>query len=426
MFDLHTHSDFSDGVLPPEKLIEEAKEKGLSLLAVTDHDTADGMPRALRAAEELAQPFLTGIEIEAAFDDELHILGLGVDPYSQKLQRLTSLQSERRAERNSRMLSLLAADGMDVYHLQDPLKGTATKADIAASLVSAGYCGSVNEAFSRFLVRGAPYYVSMEHPSVRETMEAITGSGGVAVLAHPMKMRCDHRELIIELKDLGLWGIEAYYSRASEEETAYFRALAREFGLRPTCGSDYHGPGRRDVSMGGGWRDVTELRMTEGILKNIFGITRTSPCGHARTAMNGRTARVSAVEFQLLAERITAELPDDFFIGLNGGVVISDGEKLHRKSRPERPLYILGEYHHGGPEGRYIVLYYGSFMRAHGRLRGERFAEELRRVILHEFRHHLESRAGQHDLEYEDEDQLDEYELSVDVAEGKSGPGDMR
>jgi predicted Zn-dependent protease with MMP-like domain len=177
--------------------------------------------------------------------------------------------------------------------------------------------------------------------------------------------------------------------------------------------------------LGCAWRNVSELAITEGLLKNMYGISRSHPAGSRRGGIRRAARRVTELEFQLLAERITAELPEDFFKGLNGGVVISDRAKLHKRSRPERPLYILGEYHYGGNEGRYITLYYGSFMRAHGDLKGAEFADELRRVILHEFRHHLETRAGQHDLEYEDEDSLDEYSLAADVAEGR-GDDDLR
>ena len=263
MFDLHTHSNFSDGVLPPEKLLEEAKAAGLSLVALTDHDTADGIPCAIRAAEELSQPFIPGIEIEAEYGDELHILGLGVDPFCPELVKLTSLQTQRRIERNDRMIKLLESDGIVLPSFADRQSGSATKADIAAALVEAGRCSTIGEAFSRYLVRGTPYYVSMERPTIRETLDAIRAAGGVAVHAHPMNMREDPYDLIKSMRGMGLWGVEAYYSRADEAKTAYFRDIARELGLRPTCGSDFHGLAagmRHWAARGGTYRSLPSPR----------------------------------------------------------------------------------------------------------------------------------------------------------------------
>ena len=428
MFDLHTHSDFSDGSLPPEKLIEEAKAAGLTLLALTDHDTASGIERANEAAMKLGQPFLSGIEIEAAFSDELHILGLGIDPGARPMRDLAELQQLRRNDRNERVLARLAEDGMDVRRYLGGTVGSVTKADIGAALVKAGHVSSIDEAFSRLLSRGRPYYEPQEHPSIEEALAAIHASGGVSVLAHPMKMRCDHRGLISRMKALGLWGIEACYSSASPEQTEYFLGLAKEFGLRPTCGSDYHGPGRHgNLSMGCAWKPDFELEMTELLLKAKFGITEDSPIWKPRAEKRSRASfvrprGVSESEFELIADRLASELPEELFRGLNGGIVISEREKLHRASRPEQPLYVLGEYHYGGHEGRYITLYYGSFMRVHRYLRGKAFEEKVKKVLLHEFRHHLETMGGEHDLEYEDDLTIEGYLNSPDVGTEASEP----
>ena len=236
-----------------------------------------------------------------------------------------------------------------------------------------------------------------------EALDIITASGGVSVLAHPMKMDCDHRALIKQMKAHGLWGVEAYYSAASEEQTDYFRSLAKEFVLRPTCGSDFHGPGvGHGGAMGSAWRYSEELELTEQMLKDMSGVSPANPAGRLVRKARGFSRGVTEGRFQLMAEEIAAELPEEFFKGLNGGIVIAEREKLHKKSMPEKPLYVLGEYNYGGHEGRYITLYYGSFMRVHGSKSGEAFKEELRKVMLHEFRHHLETRAGEHGLEYED------------------------
>ena len=405
MYDLHTHSDFSDGTFPPEKLIEDAKAKGLTLLALCDHDTISGLPRAEAAAERIGLPFIRGTELEAEYSDQLHILGLGIDPRGRKLSELIALHHARRLERNEKLLKKLADGGMDVYAYLDPGQGIPNKSHIGAALVRAGYCGSVTEAFKRFLGRGRPYHVAQEYPSLNEVLDAIHDAGGFSVLAHPMKMKCDHRALIREMKDNGLWGIEAYYSTATEEQTEYFLGLAGEFGLRPTCGSDFHGPHRPEAQLGCAWRDVKALAETELILKRRF----LAGSDTRSFALRGVRRTYSMAEFGAAADAVAAELPEAFYKGLNGGVVISPAAKLHEKSVPARPLYVLGEYHHGGAEGSYITLYYGSFVRTKPGLTGAALTDELRRVLKHEFRHHLEIRAGEHDLEYEDDEYLSAY-----------------
>lgn len=397
MYDLHTHSNFSDGSLPPEKLIEESKKKGLTLLALCDHDSVSGLRRAGRAAALLGVPFINGTEIEADFTAQLHILGLGIDPNGKKLSKLFSDHAARRVERNERLLKKLADAGMSVYDFLPPTNGLPNKSNIAQALVLAGHCLTVGEAFDRFLKRGRPFDVKQEYPKMPEVMDAIIDAGGLPVLAHPMKMDCDHRALISDMKDNGLWGVEAYYSSATHEQTEYFLSLAHEYGLTPTCGSDFHGPHRPEAQLGCAWRDDPELNDTEAFLKARFGIRPKN------VSLRGTRRGYSIDDFGAAADRAALELPEAFYKGLNGGVVISPAAKQHAASIPTRPLYVLGEYHHGGVEGSYITLYYGSFVRVKPGLSDEALYDEVRRVLLHEFRHHLEIRAGEHDLEYEDD-----------------------
>ena len=397
MYDLHTHSNFSDGSLPPEKLVEEARACGLTLLALCDHDSTAGLARAGRAAAVLGVPFINGTEIEADFTTELHILGLGVDPRGKKLSELMSAHALRRAERNEKLLKKLADAGMDVYDHIPPSNGQPNKSSVARALVDAGFCSSVPEAFDRFLKRGRPFDVRQEYPSMPEVMDAITDAGGLPVLAHPMKMACDHRALISDMTDRGLWGIEAYYSSASPADVTRFITLAERYGLAVTCGSDFHGPHRPEARLGCAWRDVPELRETEEYLKSRFGTRR------ANAFTRGVRRTYSMEEFTAAADKVAMELPEELYIGLNGGVVISPAAKQHALSIPTRPLYVLGEYHHGYSEGCYITLYYGSFTRVKPGLSGAALEEELMRVLKHEFRHHLEIRAGEHDLEDEDD-----------------------
>lgn len=397
MYDLHTHSNFSDGSLPPEKLIEEASKKGLTMIALCDHDTLAGIPRARAAARVFRVPFIPGTELEADHSDQLHILGLGVDTSGEKLKKLVEDHKKRRVERNVKLLKKLADGGMSIYGFLDPGQGLPNKSHIGAALVKAGYCESVADAFRRFLGRGRPFHVEQEYPPMREVLDAIHDAGGLSVLAHPVKMSCDHRALVTEMKDAGLWGIEAYYPGSSPEQTAKFVSLAEEFGLYVTCGSDFHGPHRPEAQLGCAWRDVPELIKTEAFLRSRF----LPPRGVRRA--------FTMAEFGAAADKAADELPEELYKGLNGGVVISPAAKKHSKSLPSHPLYVLGEYRHGGPEGSYIMLYYGSFVRALPGLRGGALEKEVARVLKHEFRHHLEIRAGEHDLEYEDDEHIAEY-----------------
>ncbi|MCR5611879.1 MAG: PHP domain-containing protein [Clostridiales bacterium] len=267
MYDTHTHSDFSDGVLPPEKLIEQAFSAGLTIIGLTDHDTLAGLPRAKEAAERFGIPLLPGTEIEADFSAQLHILGLGVDPDGEKLKTLIGLHAERRKERNRKLLKKLADGGMSVYDHIAPTNGLINKSNIALAMVAAGYCKTPGEAFDRYLKKGRPFDVRQEYPTMPEVMEAILDAGGYPVLAHPMKMRCDHDALIKDMKDHGLWGVEAYYSTATPADTEFFRGLAEKYSLRLTCGSDFHGPHRPEAQLGCAWRNAEELISTEELLK---------------------------------------------------------------------------------------------------------------------------------------------------------------
>lgn len=409
MYDLHIHSDCSDGILPPERIIDEAKEKGLTLAALTDHDTAAGVMRAAHHAEQLGQPFISGAEFDADYEGELHILGLGIDPAHPAVAQVERRDRMSRISRNRLILEKLRRAGVDIWsELNKPIESV-TKPDMAAAMVRLGFCRDISEAFAKYFVHGGEFDVPREHPSRKEIMETIADAGGVAVLAHPMKLKGDAEELVRELAELGLWGIEAYYSEATEDETRFFLQLAEKYRLHPTCGGDYHGPKRHgNAELGCAWRDVPELYETEALLKEMNGVSDRAPAGRL-IPRRQLCAFCSIDEFRRLAAEVAEELPEDFFKGLNGGIAIAERAKLHNKSKALRPLYVLGEYNYGGHAGRWINLYYGSFRKVHFMKRGDALKAEIRRVLLHEFRHHLETRAGEHGLEYEDAAYIAEY-----------------
>ncbi len=259
IFDLHLHSQYSDGSDTPAQVVRRAAEARVTLLSLTDHDTALGVPEAVAAGRECGVLVLPGVELDTEFAEELHILGLGIDLDEPKLAAALELARRRREVRNAEILKKLAATGCDAAPYMMPYMGTVTRMHIARALVAAGYTADVRAAFRSFLGRGCPGFCEAERVSPREAIALIRGAGGVAVLAHPCHMKCDMHALVAELAADGLGGIEAYYAASTEGQTQLFSSLAAQHGLLVTAGSDYHGPERPANLPGCAWRDVPEL-----------------------------------------------------------------------------------------------------------------------------------------------------------------------
>ena len=149
--------------------------------------------------------------------------------------------------------------GMDVSDYLIRSEST-TRANYAAALTAAGHAENTADAFRRILNSDALADIKQKHPSPQAVIDAVTGAGGAAILAHPMLMKkCDPHELVRDLADKGIWGIEAFYGAATEGETRLFSSLSREFGLFATCGSDFHGKSRPNAPIGSGWRSCAQL-----------------------------------------------------------------------------------------------------------------------------------------------------------------------
>ena len=246
MYDLHTHSRCSDGSESPEHVAELAKAAGIELLALTDHDCVRGVPAALSRAAQLGLRMLPGVEAEADYADTLHILGIGQDIDAPCFQKLLAEQTALREERNRLLEIKLRKMGMDVSDYLIRSEST-TRANYAAALTAAGHAENTAD-------------IKQKHPSPQAVIDAVTGAGGAAILAHPMLMKkCDPHELVRDLADKGIWGIEAFYGAATEGETRLFSSLSREFGLFATCGSDFHGKSRPNAPIGSGWRSCAQL-----------------------------------------------------------------------------------------------------------------------------------------------------------------------
>lgn len=257
-FDLHIHSDMSDGTFSPEQIPAMALEQNVELMALTDHDTAVGCIKAAEAGKRAGVKVISGMEIDAEYTSELHLLALNIDPENDEIIRYQQWRSDERADRNRRILSKLRAMGRDVEHSMEHSKGNDTRLHIAKALVSAGYAASPGEAFAKYIGDGAPAYVPSRRISRRDAVELAAAAGGVCVLAHPCKLKAEPYSLIKELADYGLWGIEAFYPISTPGQRSLFLSLAAQYGLVPTCGSDFHGK-NRDSLIGSAYEEAPEL-----------------------------------------------------------------------------------------------------------------------------------------------------------------------
>ena len=271
--DLHLHTTVSDGALRPEELVRAASIAGIQVMAVTDHDSVDGIRDAERAASDLSIQVIPGIEVSAGLDgDDVHVLGYFLDPDDRVLREaLSRLQEDRVAQARS-MVERLAELGwpLDWDRVMAIAQGGSIgRPHIARALIERGYVGSVDEAFSRFLRRGGPGYVDGQKLLPQEAVSLIKEAGGVPSLAHPIIVgasdyRLDLDRLLPVMVEAGLEGIEAYYKGYTPEVTAFLFGLASRYRLVPTGGSDFHGGGVvADAELGAvevPWETVERLR----------------------------------------------------------------------------------------------------------------------------------------------------------------------
>jgi len=245
--DFHTHSTFSDGVLTPTELIELAYRRGVRVMALTDHDTTDGLPEAFAAAARHPDfTLIPGIEMSTDVPgSEVHILGHFIDWHEEGFQRRLVHLRDSRLGRARKMVEKLAALGKPVaWERVESFSGEGAigRPHIARALVEAGHVATVNEAFDLYLSRNGPAYVERERLTPVEVVEMLTAVGGLPTLAHPRELN-DLKNLLAQMKAAGMVGMEVYYQDYLPDQVEHLRALAERFGLIPMGGSDYHGLG---------------------------------------------------------------------------------------------------------------------------------------------------------------------------------------
>lgn len=257
--DLHTHSSISDGTFTPSELIKYAKEKELTAIALTDHDTIDGISEAQEWGIKLGIEVIPGVEMTSRYHGKkVHILGYFIDTSDSKfLEKLKHLRSAR-SRRNEKMIQKLEKIGIFVSLEELNLfsKGDVIKpVHFASVLKEKGYVRTMDEAFEKYISKGRAGYVERELYTSSQCVNAIKENGGLAVLAHPTlyKMtKLEVEDLIKELTIDGLHGIEAVYPLYSNEEEQWLQRIAYELKLSIAGGSDFHGTNKPNIALATG------------------------------------------------------------------------------------------------------------------------------------------------------------------------------
>ena len=248
--DLHSHSTFSDGTLTPGELVARAAQRGVAVLALTDHDDTGGLVAARAAAAEHHIRLIDGVEISVTWHGQtLHVVGLGIDPSDAALQAGLAATRGGRVDRAGKIIAALEAlgitgsrDGAQQYASNPRLIG---RTHFARFLVRQGVVKDIKTAFKRFLGGGQPCYVPHRWAALGAAVSWINGSGGTAVLAHPGRYPLDTAQmcaLLAEFRDLGGAAIEVVSNSHRPHHYAVFAAHARQFGLAASAGSDFHSP----------------------------------------------------------------------------------------------------------------------------------------------------------------------------------------
>lgn len=246
LVDLHLHTTASDGAFSPEELVRRCAEAGVRVLAITDHDSTEGVRAAMGAAAPLGITVVPGTELNTdVADGEVHILGYFVDLDSAPFQQALVAARDLRVGRAQAIIAKLAELGMPLaFERVRALAGEGAigRPHVAQALVEAGYVATLAEAFDRFLGRDRPAYVEGMRLSPEAAVRLVRAAGGLPVLAHPSFVT-DPEATVAALVPEGLAGVEVFYRGYGEEERDRFATLARRHGLLLTGGSDFHGTG---------------------------------------------------------------------------------------------------------------------------------------------------------------------------------------
>ena len=258
--DLHLHTTASDGVMTPSAIVRYAKGKGLQAIAITDHDTIEGLEEGLLEGERIGFEVIAGIEISADHSPgSMHLLGYFLDIHHPLLKVKLDYLQKARAERNPKIIQNLNRLGVRISY-EEVVKasggGQVGRPHFAQVLIEKGYARTFQEAFDRFLKKGAPAYVDKLRFKSKEAISFIRDAGGIPVLAHPKTVATNgsssFEKILRELMEEGLKGIEVFYPEHTPPDVAQFKAMAERYGLLMTGGTDYHGIEKEALDIGVG------------------------------------------------------------------------------------------------------------------------------------------------------------------------------
>ena len=294
MIDLHTHSTASDGSLSPSSLIAEAVKRGLTTIALTDHDTIEGNAEAAKAASGQGIRFIPGIEMQIAWahGGEFHLLGLGINKPSQGFLAEVEELAQRRQVRNLEIVERMNQAGIDATYddvktiasgpkgfepepgTLNPRRQSIGRLHFAALLTKLKIVKNREQAFLRYLSKGKPFFTPKAGLEFERAVEIIRESGGIAILAHPMSLYVSWGhlpDLVKSLKEKGLDGLEAWHPNTKLSACKRLEALAKDLGLYITAGSDYHGEARPDRKLGitAGGQKIEETLLCENIIRVV-------------------------------------------------------------------------------------------------------------------------------------------------------------
>lgn len=254
--DLHTHSTASDGIYSPTELLRRAKDSGLRVLALTDHDSTGGLEEAAQAAAALDIDFIPGIEINTdVAGGEVHVLGYFPEYEQPAFQAVLKVLRDARERRGQRMVELLNEHGIAIAweRVRQIAQGSVGRPHVAKALLEGGYVQTIGEAFDRYIGKGCYAYVPRYRLTPGDAVLLIASANGLPVIAHPIELPGldELRKWLPGLCEAGMVGLETYYGSYTTREELALRALADEYHLIPTGGTDFHGPGIHPTPLGG-------------------------------------------------------------------------------------------------------------------------------------------------------------------------------
>lgn len=264
MIDLHTHTTASDGTFSPRDLVHLSKDEGLQAVAITDHDTTSGNEEALAAGREFGLEVVPGVEISADSPfGSVHIVGLLIDENDQGMEATLKELRDFRHTRNVKMIDKLMELGIPITMeelITESGGDLVGRPHFAALMVKKGAVRSYQEAFQRYLKEGGEAYLDKKRLPLERAIAMINDSGGIPILAHPFTLRrrdeANFEENVRRMVDLGIQGMEVYYSEHGRGDVALYSDLARRYNLLVSGGTDFHGAVKPDIKLGSGYGNM--------------------------------------------------------------------------------------------------------------------------------------------------------------------------